>query len=162
MGMTIMKKIYKPHVYIVSNFIIYISIVFINIFLNTIPNMIDSVIFSAVILLTTYTNYKFLSSNYNLFYHYNKKTKIILSILCFLIIDIFGHLIEAKVIQSVNISLCLGLMTLIFPYMTTMLSILVNNRFQFISNILYYIGIFEIFAGSIVAIINLFFPVIKI
>ena len=154
------KIIYKSYLYLLLDFLIYILLILFNIFTSKVPDTIESLIFSAFFILEVVTSYIFLKSNYERFYHYKSKIKIILSITSFAIVDVFAQLIEINIIQGVNISLSVSLCAFVFSFMMTLLSALAKDTFPNLSRILYYIGLFELFAGNLVAIINLFKPII--
>ena len=89
---------------------------------------------------------------------YTKKRKIISAIICFIIIEIFAHLVKCKILNNMIISLGLSFCALVFSYMFILFSTISKNKFAFLSSVFKKIGIFYLFAANIMAIINLYYP----
>lgn len=153
------KKFFKkPILYIFSIFLYYFSLILLTLFTGIEQDIIINLLFSAIIIFSCYINYYFLSSNYEKFYSYSNRKKIISAIISFIIVDIFGKLVEHHLIQDIFLSLCMSFCALIFSFMFVLFSALAKNKSYFLSKTLYNIGIGILFVANIMAIINLFSP----
>lgn len=159
MGVTMFKKfINKPILYLLLNIIFYFFIISFTLFFNISQDIIVNLLFSIMFIFLPLFNYFFLETNYEKFMVYTKKRKIISAIICFIIIEIFAHLVKCKILNNMIISLGLSFCALVFSYMFILFSTISKNKFAFLSSVFKKIGIFYLFAANIMAIINLYYP----
>lgn len=153
-----MKNLCKPFLYFTIISLCYFSLILITIFTNTEQNIITTLLFSVIFILSGFTNFYFLHSNYEKLCSYTSKKKIISAIISFVVIDIFARLVKSHLLKGIYLSLSLSFCALIFSFMLILLSALSKSKYQSLSKILYYIGIIYLFIANIMAIINFFYP----
>ncbi len=152
------KILFKPSCYFPIISMCYSALIFITVFTNTEQNIITTLLFSVIFILSCFTNFYFLHSNYEKLCSYTNRKKIISAIISFVVLDIFARLVKSHLLKGIYLSLGLSFCALILSFMLILLSALSKSKYQSLSKILYYIGIIYLFIANIMAIINFFYP----
>lgn len=154
----IKKILSKPFLYFFIISICYFLLLLFLIFIVSVQDILTQILFSNIFIIISFVNCYFLNFNYDKFCNYTTSKKIISAVIAFLVVDIFGKLVENHLLQNIYLSLFLSFFALVFSFMFILLSALSKNRFGFFSKILYYVGIGTLFIANLMAIINMFTP----
>lgn len=104
----IKKILSKPFLYFFIISICYFLLLLFLIFIVSVQDILTQILFSNIFIIISFVNCYFLNFNYDKFCNYTTSKKIISAVIAFLVVDIFGKLVENHLLQNIYLSLFLS------------------------------------------------------
>lgn len=144
-------------IYFIFCIVAYFSMIIINSLIVITPELHIKIIYTIAFTIMILLHFSFFQSHYNTFSNYTLRKKIILAIISFIYIDAVGYIVQFRLTSQMNIIVLINSCTFVFPILMTMISVLIPEKVRWLSRIIYYCGIIELFAGGLVTIISLYY-----
>lgn len=153
----IMNKI-STWLYLSLSAVVYFGMIMLNAFVINTFDLTYKLILTIVFAIMLFLHFAFFQTHHDEFLSTTIHKKILLAILSFAYVTIINFIVRFKMTSQINIIILINSCALVFPMLMTMISVLFVNKVRWLSRIIYYCGIVELFAGGLATVISLYYP----